>query len=281
MLFENILPDKLIVPPIKCQGIKTDLVKWIETKIQNYDVWYEPFCGSCVVGFNIKPKKAIFGDNNPHLINFYQSIKDKKITHLIAKEFLEQEGNILLESNGEHYYVVRERFNKLKNPLDFLFLNRACFNGLIRFNSKGGFNTPFCRKPNRFAKSYITKICNQIASVSEIINNNDYNFVYQDFSETIKLATENDLIYCDPPYIMRSSDYFTSWNLENEKTLCETLTQSKAKFILSTWHSNEYRTNEAIQTIWNKFQLITREHFYFIGGSENNRNSMLEALIMN
>lgn len=282
MLFENIHHNKIIVPPIKCQGIKTDLVEWIKSKINlSYKTWYEPFCGTCVVGFNIKPKKAVFSDNNPHLINFYQGIKSKTITYNIVRNFLENEGEKLLQGNGEYYYEVRNRFNNLKDPLDFLFLNRACFNGLIRFNSKGGFNTPFCKKPNRFAKSYITKITNQVKAISEIILDNDYDFIYQDFVNTIKLATENDLIYCDPPYIDRHADYFTSWNIKHERTLYDSLKDSNAKFILSTWHSNRFRTNEAIENIWSEFKIDTREHFYFVGGKEGNRNSMSEALIMN
>lgn len=51
----------IMVPPIKCQGIKTKLVEWIKSNISSYDgIWYEPFMGSGVVGFNIRPKKAVF-----------------------------------------------------------------------------------------------------------------------------------------------------------------------------------------------------------------------------
>ena len=281
MLFDYLKENKITIPPIKCQGIKTNLVDWIRTKIKNYNTWYEPFCGSCVVGFNIKPKKAIFSDNNPHIINFYQSIKEQKITHRVVRELLEFEGNQLLKSNGEHYYIIRDRFNKKQNPLDFLFLNRACFNGLIRFNSKGKFNTPFCRKPNRFSKSYITKICNQVKNFSEIIFNNDYTFIYQDFQEIISLAKEKDLIYCDPPYVMRHADYFTSWDMRQERVLYEELKKTKAKFILSTWHSNRFRENQAIHKIWQEFPMEMKEHFYFLGGKETNRNTMNEALILN
>lgn len=282
MLFDNIQNNKIIVPPIKCQGIKTDLVEWIKSKINfHYNTWYEPFCGTCVVGFNVRPQKAIFSDNNPHLINFYQAIKNKTITYNAVKDFLETEGDKLFQSNGEYYYDVRNRFNNSKNPLDFLFLNRACFNGLIRFNSKGGFNTPFCRKPNRFAKSYITKITNQVKAVSEIILDNDYDFIYQDFTQTIKLTNENDLIYCDPPYIDRHADYFTSWNLDNEKMLYRSLKESNVKFILSNWHSDRFRKNEAIETIWNEFAIDTKEHFYFVGGKKGNRHSVSESLIYN
>ncbi len=273
--------QKLIVPPIKCQGIKTDLVLWIKSKLPKYDTWYEPFCGSCVVGFNVRATKAVFSDNNPHLINFYQSIKNGELTDNIARDFLEQEGAKLFESEGAYYYDVRSRFNELKSPLDFLFLNRACFNGLLRFNSKGGFNTPFCRKPSRFSKSYITKICNQVKNVESIIKNNDYSFIYQDFTDTIKIANSNDFIYCDPPYIARHSDYFTQWDIEKEKLLYLYLRKSNSKFILSTWHSNRFRENEVIKNIWDDFNIETREHFYHIGAKEENRNSIKEALLSN
>ena len=67
---------KVHVPPIKSQGIKTKLVQWIKSIIPKdfKGVWIEPFMGTGVVAFNIIPKKAILGDTNPHLINFYNSI---------------------------------------------------------------------------------------------------------------------------------------------------------------------------------------------------------------
>lgn len=275
--------QKIIVPPIKCQGIKTKLVNWIKAIIPSdfSGVWLEPFMGSGVVAFNIRPKKAILADTNPHLINFYQAIKNNKITPNIAKSFLEKEGNLLENSNGEHYYFVRERFNQENNPLDFLFLNRACFNGMIRFNRNGGFNVPFCRKPQRFAKAYITKICNQINSITNIVNMGDYQFICQDFSETIKKAKNDDLIYCDSPYIDRHTDYYNGWNEDNEYQLNQLLKSTKAKFMLSTWHSNDYRENKFIDIIWNDYYCLTREHFYHVGAKETNRNPIMEALITN
>ena len=160
-----------IVPPIKSQGIKTKLVAWIESSIEEtkYDRWVEPFMGTGVVGFNIRPQKALMCDSNPHLINFYNGIKQKKITSSKVKAYLTQEGKKLLDSDGDYYYDVRKKFNEEHNPLDFLFLSRSCFNGMMRFNKKGGFNVPFCKKPNRFAKALVTKISNQVKNVSQII----------------------------------------------------------------------------------------------------------------
>jgi DNA adenine methylase len=70
------------VPPLKCQGIKTKLVEWIKdhSALASDGMWIEPFMGSGVVGFNVRPSRAIFADVNPHIINFYNAIKQKSIT---------------------------------------------------------------------------------------------------------------------------------------------------------------------------------------------------------
>jgi len=275
---------KIHVPPIKSQGIKTKLVPWIKNIIPkkfNDGVWIEPFLGTGVVAFNVAPKNALLCDTNPHLINFYTAISNNEITPDIIRDFLNKEGAILLEKGEVHYYAIRERFNKFHSPLDFLFLNRSGFNGMIRFNRKGGLNIPFCKKPARFAKAYVTKIVNQLSYIQLLLSQNNYSFKCQDFKDTIKQAGNNDIIYCDPPYIDRYNDYYNGWNEDNELELFKKLSKSESKFILSTWHSNKYRKNEFIETLWNDYNIITREHFYHIGGSEKNRNKMIEALILN
>jgi DNA adenine methylase len=274
---------KIFVPPIKIQGIKTKLVEWIIDQI-NFEIkgkWIEPFMGSGVVGFNIRPKRAVFADKNPHIINFYNAIKRKEITSKKVEMFLKIEGEKLLKKGEEYYYEVRDRFNKYQDPLDFLFLNRACFNGIIRFNSKGEFNTPFGKNPNRFRKAYITKIVNQVRYVEELIHRYDWIFITQDFRITITEAERDDFLYCDPPYIGRHTNYFDIWTEKDEYDLYKLLSRFEGKFILSTWYKNKYRENEYIKRFWSKFSLITRNHFYYVGGKEINRNPIIEALVIN
>ena len=237
--------------------------------------------GSGVVGFNIIPRNAIFADSNPHLINFYNAIANGKIDGLKVRKFLEQQGEILSRCGQDYYYEVRERFNKTHEPLDFLFLNRCCFNGMIRFNRKGDFNVPFGHKPQRFSKGYITKIVNQVDYVYVMSRHSNWLFICQDYRETLKEISEDDFVYCDPPYVGRHVDYFDSWDEENEQYLFETLSQSPCKFILSTWHSNQYRENVFLKTLWSEFHMLTKEHFYYVGAKEENRKPMLEALVMN
>jgi len=274
---------KIAVPPIKCQGIKTKIVPLIKQIVQlnGNGRWIEPFMGSGVVGFNVMPQNAIFADTNPHLINFYNAISNNEIDSFKVRQFLENEGQNLSKYGKNYYYEVRERFNKNNSPSDFLFLNRACFNGLIRFNRKGGFNVPFGHKPDRFSKAYITKIANQINYVSLIFKEMNLIFICQDFKKTLSSLSENDFVYCDPPYIGRHVDYYDSWDEDMENELFSLLNQLPCKFILSTWHSNRYRENPFISRLWSKFNILTKEHFYHVGAKEDNRNAMTEAIVMN
>jgi len=271
------------VPPIKSQGIKTKLVPWIKGIVPNdfNGTWIEPFMGTGAVAFNVAPQRAILCDANPHLINFYSGMASGEITPEVVKEYLIREGELLLSKGEDHYYFIRDRFNSEHSPLDFLFVNRAGFNGMIRFNRKGGFNIPFCRKPQRFAQAYVTKIINQVAWTCKIIKTKEFVFKYQDFNKTISEASSSDIIYCDPPYIGRHVDYYNGWDDSHEQELFDRLSDFKGKFILSTWHHNDYRENEYIKTLWSKHCVLTREHFYHVGGQEKNRNPVIEALVTN
>jgi DNA adenine methylase len=274
---------KVNTPPIKSQGIKTKLVPWLKRLVPvDFDgVWIEPFMGTGVVAFNLAPQQAVLCDTNPHLINFYNAINEGEIIPEVVRDFLNNEGAKLLEKGESYYYEVRARFNQEHKPLDFLFLNRAGFNGMIRFNKHGAFNIPFCRKPQRFAQAYVTKIVNQVDYVAKLFKHKDFVFKCQDFEKTIQAGTEADIIYCDPPYIDRHVDYYNGWDKEHEKVLFKALSESPSRFILSTWHHNDYRENEYINTFWNKFNILTREHFYHVGAREKNRNPMIEAFVTN
>lgn len=281
----------IIIPPIKSQGIKTKLVPWINGLIYQSGIdvntarWIEPFFGTGVVGLNSPLKgEHIIGDSNPHIIRFYKGIQDGEITSGKMREYLEIEGKNLLEADEDgyvHYRFVKDRFNAEGNPFDFIFLSRAGFNGMMRFNRKGLWNIPFCKKHNRFAPAYITKICNQVENADRKIKRAKWSFSNVSFIETISKAQEGDLIYCDPPYYGRYVDYFNGWTEEDEEALFNALRNTKAKFILSTWHHNEYRENEMIEKFWKVFNIETKEHFYHSGAKIENRHSMIEALVFN
>lgn len=275
---------RTIVPPLKCQGIKTKLVPWIrDIAGTDYNRWIEPFMGSGVVGFNMNPRRAVFADSNPHIISFYRAIQSGEIIPSSVRLYLKHEGEILRnapEDGYTHYRLVRDRFNKHFDPLDFLFLSRAGFNGMMRFSKSGKWNIPFCKKPDRFAPAYITKIANQVSCCAKIMRH-DWEFVHQNYLLTIENAKGGDLIYCDPPYLGRYTDYYNNWTEADEEQLSEALRRTRAKFILSSWHHNEFRENVAIEKYWSDFNIVTRDHYYHSGAKEENRNAVVEALIFN
>lgn len=277
---------RVIVPPIKSQGIKTKLVPWImELAPRTSGRWIEPFLGTGVVAFNSGYKKATVNDANPHIINFYKAVQHKEINASLMKKYLEEESIFLSKAgNGgyDHYRKIRDRFNSYFSPYDFIFLSRAGFNGMMRFGKKGNWNIPFCKKPGRFSQAYITKICNQVNNVAQIIKQEpDWIFYNKFFYDIIPLATKNDVIYCDPPYYGRYVDYYNGWSIKDEERLFHLLSETKAKFILSTWHHNDWRKNEMIDKFWGKFEIVTKDHFYHSGGKIENRRSIVEALVCN
>ena len=281
----HFLPQKIVstkVPPLKIQGIKTKLVPFIAESIlwDGTGIWFEPFMGSGVVGFNIQPKKAVFSDSNPHIIKLYQDIQNGVVTSHKVRVFLEAEAPKLASTpadKGSYYYEVRNRFNETPNSLDFIFLQRSNFNGMIRFGPNG-YNVPFGRKPERFRPALITKIVNQVSWIEKILRDKDWKFVNSEWENVVLQAGKKDFIYLDPPYIGRSTDYFNSWEDKDADDLAYTIQMLPCGYALSMWYKNPYRENDHLEK-WNG-KMLTNEHFYFLGGKENNRNEMIEALII-
>ena len=94
--------ERVHVPPIKTQGIKTKLVPWIARCAPSdaETVWVEPFMDSGVVGFNLAPRRALFSDTNVYIIDFYRSIQDGELTAASCRKFLESEGARLNSRGG-------------------------------------------------------------------------------------------------------------------------------------------------------------------------------------
>ena len=274
--------NSIKTPPIKIQGIKTKAVPHIRQNIRwsGKGRWVEPFLGSAVVLLNVEPQRAIVGDSNPHIIEFYKSIQNETLNHESVRSHLEREGAKLSLLGEDHYYQIRNRFNEYGDSHDFLFLNRSCFNGLVRFNKKGGFNTPFCRKPERFRAAYITKICNQVEWAADKIRGKDWEFICADWSVLMSSIRSHDFVYTDPPYVGRYTDYFNSWTENDASSLEKKLKTLPCKFLYSMWSENKYRRNDRLYDEFSDYTIKTFSHFYHLGSSEELRNSITEALVV-
>jgi DNA adenine methylase (dam) len=272
------------VPPIKCQGIKTKLVPFIFGSIEwcasKNARWIEPFLGSGVVALNLAPPRALLADTNRYIIALYGAIQQGEINPSNVREFLTDEGKKLATYGEAYYYEVRERFNLQGSSLDFLFLNRSCFNGVMRFNRHGRFNVPFGHKPQRFSQAYITKIVNQVGWVAKQMRDKDWEFRVARWDETLAEAQPGDFVYLDPPYIGRHTDYYNSWDGAEAIRLASIAKRLPCGFALSMWLENRYRKNAHIEESWSGMEMRICSHFYHVGSTENLRNEMQEALII-
>ena len=99
--------------------------------------------------------------------------------------------------------------------------------------------------------------------------------------KTLKEISKDDFVYCDPPYVGRHVDYFDSWDEENEQT---PIRDSESIFLHNSFYplgiAIKHRENVFLKTLWSEFNMLTKEHFYYLGAKEENRKPMLEALVI-
>jgi DNA adenine methylase len=176
------------------------------------NTYFEPFVGGGAVFFDLLPKKAELSDLNNELVVTYNTIKHD-VDDLIAS---------LKKHTYEKKYYLKMRAKDPKKMSDtdvasrFIFLNRTCFNGMYRVNSKGGFNVPFGKYTNPV-------ICDEenLRKVSEVLR--EVTIRRQDYKEILKKAKKGDFVYFDPPYYpISKTSSFTSYTadafLEKEQT---------------------------------------------------------------
>ena len=188
-------------PFVKWVGGKRQLIEKLKNFIpENYNNYYEPFIGGGALFFELSPKRAVINDYNYELINVYNWIKDEKKDVDLCKELNKQEA----KHSEEYYFEIRNkdrdkiRFNKImdyKRAARTIYLNKACFNGLYRVNSRNEFNVPFNKK-----EKVNTYDGQNLGIIHSYLNFNDITIKNGDFEDAVKGAQKGDLIYFDPPY---------------------------------------------------------------------------------
>ena len=276
----------MIIPPIKIQGKKTKIVPKImeiADEILNehpeIDTWVEPFLGSGVVAFNCpgRIKKVIVNDINPHIIKFYKGVADGIITPDKIREVFDIHNQNLLKDGYDYYNRIKDRFNQTFDTMDFLFLTRTGFNGVMRFNNSGKWNVPFCKLNNRLSKNVIDDLASSVDELSRLFKSKDFTFHNQSFEEVIATAPENSIFYCDPPYYGLQVQYFKGWGKEDEIRLNEMLKDKM--FIYSTWLEDGIRENMMINEYWGEYEIEGKKHKYNVAEKSEKRNQVTEGLI--
>ena len=275
-----------MIPPIKIQGKKTKIVPKIMEIADGIlndhpeiDTWVEPFLGSGVVAFNCpgRIKKVIVNDINPHIIKFYKGVADGIITPDKIREVFNTHNQNLLKDGYDYYNQIKDRFNQSFDTMDFLFLTRTGFNGVMRFNNSGKWNVPFCKLNNRLSKNVIDDLASSVDELSRLFKSKEFIFYNKSFEEVIESAPENSIFYCDPPYYGLQVQYFKGWGKEDEIRLNEMLKDKI--FIYSTWLEDGIRENPMINEYWGGYEIEGKKHKYNVAEKAEKRNQVTEGLI--
>ena len=167
--------------------------------------------------------KYLLADANGDLIDLYRQLQTD------GQEFIDYCRTFFVPANNqsERYYALREQFNSTADPVEkaalFVYLNKHCYNGLCRYNAKGGFNVPF----GRYKKPYFPEV--EMRFFYQHAQN--ATFEQAQFMDTMERAKPGDVVYCDPPYVPLSlTANFTSYSVDKfgvEEQQCLATTAEK------------------------------------------------------
>ena len=233
--------ERKMSPVLKWAGGKTQLLNHIADNMpEEYNNYYEPFVGGAAVLLGLSPAQAYVNDVNEQLVNLYAQLK-------IAVESVIAKVNEMDSTpcTKELYYAIRAQYNKKISSREFdaecaalmIWINKHCFNGLYRVNSKGLFNVPYNNKTN--GKSIDE---GNIRAISEYLRNADISITCLDFEYACDNVSSGDFVYFDSPYIPESvtasfTDYtengFSLTDHERLAALFKRLDKIGAKIMLS------------------------------------------------
>lgn len=276
------------VPFVKWAGGKRKLAPLlIETFPEEFDPikhrYFEPFIGGGALMFalgnpdnqlTIPGENLFINDMNPELTNTYEVIRDNVSGLIKELEILSK------KINEKTFYEIRSNVprGKIARAARFIYLNKTCFNGLWRVNSKGEFNVPFgkSKNPTLFVEENL-RACSKRLKGSTITN--------VGFEKAVSKARRGDLVYFDPPYIpLSASASFSSYakegfNLSDQELLAETILKlnSKGVFVLLSNSDTPLTRRIFKKTVTLRKVLMSRS----ISSSGATRKPVFEVLGMN
>lgn len=287
-------------PFIKWVGGKSQLLDEIRTRYPNrIEKYCEPFVGGGAVLFDVlqksMPEEVLINDINKELINTYEQIRDNCDDMIIQlSELQSRYKNQTLEKNKNLFYKKRNRYNeikmnenkdeKLEKAALFIFLNKTCFNGLYRVNSKGQFNVPFNNAKNPL-------LCDEsnLKECSRLLQNVEMRT--GDYKDCKDFIDERTFVYIDPPYRpLTQTSSFTSYS-ENGFTdkeqieLCEFLKEisNKGAKVLAS-NSDPKNTDENdnfFDELYSRFEIERVSASRMVNSNAKKRGAISELLIFN
>ena len=270
--------NQITYPIVKWVGGKRQLMfELLKNLPTSYNRYFEPFIGGGALFFELQPDNAYISDMNEELINLYSVVRDSVdeliedlSKHEISKEYFLEIRNI---DRTEEY----SKLSNVERASRFIYLNRTCFNGMYRVNSKGEFNVPFGNYKN---PRIIDE--NNLLNCSELLKKTEIKCA--DFSEIIHKVQKGDFVYFDPPYVpLNETSSFTSYTKDGFdidmqfklRDVCDELDSMGIKFMLS--NSDTKLVNELYANYEIKKVFASRQ----INANADGRGKITEVLVKN
>lgn len=264
-------------PFVKWAGGKSQLLaQYAPLFPPQYNNYLEPFLGGGAVFFHLKPLKAILSDLNVDLMNCYEVIKNN------VNKLIEVLKHYQSQHCKEFYYQVRNQYNtrtldKIERAVAFIYLNKTCYNGLYRVNSKGEFNVPFgkYKNPNIFEEA-------NLRAVSKLLKRTALYTI--SFEKILDFAQSDDFVYFDPPYYpLTKTSNFTSYTqdvfLEKEQEKLSEIFKELDKKGCKVMLSNS--DTEFIKRLYKDYRIEIVWANRFISCAGEKRGPITELVILN
>lgn len=265
-------------PIVKWVGGKRQLMfELLKNMPKSCNRYFEPFIGGGALFFELQPDNAYISDMNEELINLYQVVRDEVDElicdlqkHDISKEYFMEIRNI---DRTEEY----QNWSDVQKASRFIYLNRTCFNGMYRVNSKGEFNVPFghYKNPRILDENNLINCSNLLQGIE---------IKHADFSEILKKVKKGDFVYFDPPYVpLSETSSFTSYTKEGFdidmqfklRDVCDELDTMGVNFLLS--NSDTKLVNDLYENYNIKKVFASRQ----INANADGRGKITEVLVRN
>lgn len=208
----SIHQKETMTPFVKWVGGKRQILKHIKPLLpKEFNTYIEPFVGGGALFFDLQHNKSIINDFNKELMNSFKVIKTSH------EKLLKTIDSFHEQHSKEFYYELRAKQssgNNIEDAARFMYINKTCFNGMYRVNSKGEFNVPFNNKTKEELNIYNKT---NIEAISRYLNESNVQILSEDYLITLDRAKSGDFVFCDPPY-------------DKEKDVSEFVSYSKESF---------------------------------------------------
>lgn len=270
-------------PFVKWAGGKRQIIDKLKKYVpEEFGTYYEPFVGGGALLFELSPSVAVINDSNEELMNVYNVLCNEEKFKKMCSVLNTYEA----KHSEEFFYDIRNKdrnkntYNRLADytrAARTIYLNKACFNGLYRVNSKNEFNVPFGKKlkVNTYDGS-------NLIVVSNYLTINDVKILCVDFEEAVSTAKKGDFVYFDPPYDSDTQTFNsyteTGFDKDEQRRLAKVFKEldSKGVYVMLSNH-NTVLVNE----LYGNYNIHIIEAKRAINANGKKRGKIEEVIITN